>query len=188
MPNSRMFKPGWLLLTCGRRLVDFRSKLDDWRVIFDRRGPERVIYVAECDSQFTGNLESATALRLARMLADYRRFSRTQALLAMSTRERKAPLPARLAMTAVLRRPRGLVRLSMPAVVLREPFSKAFMTSSRSGARSATTRGPWELVLVSGLVTLRAARLGSGTTLTISMHAPSNAGAWGSRCPLSPRR
>ena len=30
----------------------------------------------------------------------------------------------------------------MPAVALREPFSKAFMTSSRSGARSATTRSP----------------------------------------------
>ena len=61
---------------------------------------------------------------------------------------------ARLAVAAVLRRLRGLVRLSMPAAALREPFSKAFMTSWRSGARSATTRIPWELVLVSGLVTL----------------------------------
>jgi hypothetical protein len=37
---------------------------------------------------------------------------------------------------------RGRVRLSMPAVALREPLAKAVLTSWRSGARSATTRIP----------------------------------------------
>lgn len=46
----------------------------------------------------------------------------------------------------------GWVRLLSPAVALREPLAKAILTSSRSGARSATTRIPWELVLSSGLV------------------------------------
>ena len=60
----------------------------------------------------------------------------------------------RLAVAVVPRWLRGLVRLSIPAVALREPLAKAALTSWRSGARSATTRMPWGFVLASGLATL----------------------------------
>jgi hypothetical protein len=49
---------------------------------------------------------------------------------------------ARFARAAVLARRRGWVRLVMPAVAWREPLVKAVLTSSRTGARSATTRIP----------------------------------------------
>lgn len=48
----------------------------------------------------------------------------------------------------------------MPAVALREPLAKACLASSRTGARSATTRIPWGLVLSNGLVTVLSLRTG----------------------------
>ncbi len=46
----------------------------------------------------------------------------------------------------------GWVRLLMPSVALREPFSKAFAAFSWNGPRLATTRIPYELVLSRGFV------------------------------------
>lgn len=47
------------------------------------------------------------------------------------------------------------------AVALRDPLAKALLASARTGARSATTRIPWELVLSSGLVMLLVYALGA---------------------------
>jgi hypothetical protein len=55
---------------------------------------------------------------------------------------RQAGYLARFAPATVLPRRRGSVRLLMPAVAAREALEKAALTSSRTGARSATTRIP----------------------------------------------
>lgn len=46
----------------------------------------------------------------------------------------------------------------MPELAFFEPLANAARASSRTGARSATTRIPWGLVLSSGLVMLLSVR------------------------------